>query len=182
VFGELGKDLVRGSYTVITDGQEKPLIPAGDRLRFGEAGFKSQAQQSALQTIFAKVAGSNANQFLGISRWCQQGAFAYISAATATRNSPFKLNDGTPMFVRANSGEITHQLARQGSDVLLTSTIVFRPPEIAKYYESEKLEAFRPTAAGSQCGVTHTLRIDGSGQVSLEKPPTSWSILALAAD
>lgn len=181
VFAEFAKDIGRASHSIVTaSGEQQRLIPAADIRRFGDESFKAQSKAKALQTIFTELAGGNIKQFQEISRWCQQGAFGFVDKAAATRNSPFKLPDGTPVCLPKREYDVTYQLERHDKDVLVTSTIVYRVDTFAAYYENMLPDKHRPAAAGSQCGVTQTFRIDVNGQVTLEKPPTTWDILAPA--
>lgn len=181
VFAEFAKDIGRASHSIVTtSGDQHRLIPAADIRRFADESFKAQSKAKALQTIFTEVAGGNIKQFQEISRWCQQGAFGFVDKAAATRNSPFKLPDGTPVCLPTRDYDVTYQLERQDKDVLVTSTIVYRVDTFAAYYEGMTPDKQRPAAAGSQCGVTQTFRIDVNGEVTLEKPPTTWDILAPA--
>ncbi|TFZ04931.1 hypothetical protein [Ramlibacter rhizophilus] len=182
IFREFERDIGRASHSIVTaSGKEKRLITVDQVRQFDDDSAKALAKQGAVQAIFTEIAGENLVQFQEISRWCQQGAFGFVDKASYTRNSPFRLPDGTPVCLPARDYEVTYKLQRDGGDVLLTSTVLYRPKSIARYYQNGTLEAHRPATAGSQCGVTQTFRIDKDGNASLHTPPTTWSILALAA-
>ena len=132
------------------------------------------------QAVFDRITAGRTAQFEALTRVCHQAIHAPVTQATQRADSPFTLEDGTPVTLLTKSADLLYTLrALPGGVVELDALITYKNLTVAPHYESTNLERSLQASAESECGSSVRLRISPNGVVT-QVGALTWSNIAPA--